>query len=98
MKLRPIHDRLIVKRLEAESRTKSGLYIPEQAKEKPQQGEVLAAGQGFMKEDGSLRPMSVKTGEKILFGKFAGTEIEIDGERFLIIREDDVLSIVDGEK
>lgn len=93
-KIRPLQDRLIVERLEGEEKTASGLYIPETAKEKPQQGRVVAVGKGKVSEDGSVRPVDLKEGDKILFGKYAGTEIKIDGNDYLIMREDDVLGVV----
>lgn len=93
-KIRPLHDRLIVERLEGEEKTASGLFIPDSAKEKPQQGKVIAVGKGKVREDGTVQPTDVKAGDKILFGKYSGTEIKIDGEDFLIMREDDVLAVV----
>lgn len=93
--LRPLHDRLIVKRLEESDTTAGGLIIPESAKEKPQRGEVIAVGKGKVSEDGSVRPLDVKTGDVVLFGKYSGTEIKIDEEDRLIMREDDVLAVVE---
>ncbi len=91
----PLHDRVIVRRLdEASDKTAGGLFIPETAKEKPQEGEVIAAGAGKYKEDGSRQTLDVKTGDRILFGKYSGSEIKIDGEEFLIMREDEILGIV----
>ncbi len=95
MKLRPLQDRIIVKRLEEESKTAGGIFIPETAKEKPQRGEVVAVGNGKKTEDGKVLPIDVKAGDKVLFGKYAGTEIKIDGEEFLIMREDDILGIME---
>lgn len=95
-KIRPLHDRLIVKRLEGEQKTASGLFIPDSAKEKPQEGKVIAAGKGKIREDGAIQPTDVKAGDTILFGKYSGTEIKIDGEDYLIMREDDVLAVVDA--
>lgn len=95
-KIRPLHDRLIVERLEGEEKTASGLFIPDSAKEKPQQGKVIAVGKGKVREDGTVQPTDVKAGDKILFGKYSGTEIKIDGEDFLIMREDDVLAVLDA--
>ncbi|MBT0665039.1 co-chaperone GroES [Geobacter pelophilus] len=95
MKLRPLQDRIIVKRLEEESKTAGGIFIPETAKEKPQKGEVVAVGNGKKTEDGKIIPVDVKTGDKVLFGKYAGTEIKVDGEEFLIMREDDILGIME---
>ncbi len=95
MKLRPLQDRIIVKRVEEESKTAGGLFIPETAKEKPQRGEVIAVGNGKKTEDGKVLPVDVKVGDKVLFGKYAGTEIKIDGEDYLIMREDDILGIME---
>jgi len=94
-KIRPLQDRLIVERLDGEEKTASGLYIPDSAKEKPQQGKVVAVGKGRIREDGSLQPLDLKEGDKILFGKYSGTEIKIDDTEYLIMREDDVLGVVD---
>ncbi len=95
MKLRPLQDRIIVKRVEEESKTAGGLFIPETAKEKPQRGEAIAVGNGKKTEDGKVLPVDVKVGDKVLFGKYAGTEIKIDGEDYLIMREDDILGIME---
>jgi len=95
MSLRPLQDRIIVKRLEEESKTAGGIFIPETAKEKPQRGEVIAVGNGKKTEDGKILPIDVKAGDKVLFGKYAGTEIKIDGEELLIMREDDILGIIE---
>jgi chaperonin GroES len=95
MKLRPLQDRIIVKRMEEESKTAGGIFIPETAKEKPQKGEVIAVGNGKKTEDGKVVPIDVKAGDKVLFGKYAGTEIKIEGEEFLIMREDDILGIME---
>ena len=94
MEVRPLHDRIIVKRLSEEEKTKGGIIIPDSAKEKPAQGEVIAAGTGRRTEDGKILSLEVKKGDKILFGKYSGTEIKINGEEYLIMREDDVLGIV----
>ena len=94
-KIRPLQDRLIVKRLDNTEKTASGLYIPDTAQEKPQQGKVIAAGKGKVKEDGSVRPMDVKVGDIIIFGKYSGQEIKVDGEEFLIMKEDDVYGILE---
>ncbi|MBS1984382.1 MAG: co-chaperone GroES [Bdellovibrionales bacterium] len=94
MAIRPLHDRLIVKRLAEEEKTKGGIIIPDTAKEKPLEATVIAVGHGRILEDGKVRPMDVKAGDKILFGKYAGTEIKIDGEEHLILREDDVLAVI----
>ena len=95
-KIRPLQDRLIVERIESEEKTAGGLYIPDSAKEKPQQGRVLAVGKGKVREDGKIQPLDLKEGDKILFGKYSGTEIKIDGEDYLIMREDDVLGVLEA--
>ena len=95
MKIKPLQDRLVVKRIEEEEKTKGGIIIPDSAKEKPQEGKVVAVGDGKTLESGKKAPLTVKPGDKILFGKYSGTEIKIDGEEHLIMREDDVLGIVD---
>ena len=95
MKLKPLNDRVLVKRLEEEVVTKGGIIIPDSAKEKPQQGKVIAAGQGKSKDDGKRIPLDVKAGDKILFGKYSGQEIKLDGEEYLIMREDEVLAVID---
>ena len=94
MNIRPLQDRIIVKRLEEEEKTAGGIIIPDAAKEKPMQGEVVAAGKGKVSEDGKVMPLDVKVGDKILFGKYAGTEVKLDGEDYLIMREDDVLGVL----
>jgi chaperonin GroES len=95
MKIRPLHDRLIVKRLEEEERTKGGIIIPDTAKEKPIEGRVIAVGDGKAKEDGTKIPMEVKKGDRVLFAKYAGTEVKIDGEEHLMMKEDDILAIIE---
>jgi len=95
MALRPLHDRVLVKRLESEEKTKGGIIIPDAAKEKPLEGKVMAAGNGKVLEDGSVRALQVKKGDRILFGKYSGTEVKIDGEELVILREDDILGIVE---
>ena len=95
MKVRPLYDRVIVKRLEEERKTASGIVIPDTAAEKPDTGEVIAVGTGKLLEDGKVRPLDVKKGDKILFGKYSGTEVKIDGEEYLIMREDDVLGVIE---
>ncbi|MGD8958463.1 MAG: co-chaperone GroES [Desulfobacteraceae bacterium] len=95
MKLRPLQDRIIVKRVEEESKTKGGIIIPDSAKEKPAEGIVISVGKGKVAEDGKLIPMEVKTGDRILFGKYSGTEVKVEGEEYLIMREDDVLGIIE---
>jgi chaperonin GroES len=95
MKIRPLQDRIIVKRTEEEETTKGGLIIPDTAKEKPQEGKVVAVGKGKVGEDGKVLPLDVKAGDLVLFGKYAGTEIKIEGEEHLIMREDDLLGVVE---
>jgi chaperonin GroES len=95
MKIRPLQDRLIVKRVAEEEKTKGGIIIPDTAKEKPLEGQVIAVGNGKVQEDGKVRPLDVKAGDRILFSKYAGTEIKIDGEEHLILREDDVLGVIE---
>jgi chaperonin GroES len=95
MNIRPLQDRVIVKRLEEEQKTKGGIIIPDTAKEKPIEGEVVAAGKGKVTEDGKLLPLDVKVGDRVLFSKYGGTEIKVDGEEYLIMREDDILGIVE---
>jgi chaperonin GroES len=90
----PLHDRILVRRVEEQETTRGGIIIPETAKDKPQEGEVLAVGKGKIKEDGKVLPLDVKPGDRILFGKYAGAEIQIDGEEYLIMREDEVLGIL----
>src|SRR5256885_12607305 len=97
MKIRPLNDRLVVKRIESEAeKTHGGLYIPDTAKEKPQEGEVVAVGKGKRLEDGKVIALDVKPGDRILFGKYSGSDIKIDGEEYLIMREDEVLGILEG--
>ena len=95
MKIRPLQDRVLVKRLEEEQKTKGGIIIPDTAKEKPQQGIVVAAGPGKAGEDGKVRPLDVRKGDKVLFGKYSGAEITLEGDEHLIIREDDVLAVLE---
>lgn len=95
MNIRPLHDRLIVKRFEEEERTKGGIIIPDNAKEKPQQGEVIAVGAGKVLEDGKKTPLEVKKGDRVLFGKYSGTEIKIDGTEYLMMREEDILGVIE---
>jgi chaperonin GroES len=97
MKIRPLQDRVIVKRLEEEEKTKGGIIIPDTAKEKPQEGKVIAVGKGKVTEEGKVIPLDVKVGDKILFGKYSGTEIKIEGEEHLIMREEDILGIIEGK-
>ena len=97
MKFTPLHDRVLVRRIEGEEKTKGGLIIPDSAKEKPSEGEIISAGEGSRKDSGELIPMSIKAGDRILFGKWSGTEVKIEGEDLLIMKESDVLGIiVDG--
>ena len=97
MKIRPLQDRVIVKRLDEEDeKTKGGIIIPDTAKEKPQQGKVVAVGKGKMNDDGKVMPLDVKVGDKILFGKYAGSDVKLDGEEHLIMREDDILGVLEG--
>jgi len=95
MKFRPLHDRILVQRIEEQNKSKGGIIIPDTAKEKPQEGRVVAAGSGRVLEDGSVRPLEVKKGDRILFGKYSGSEIKLDGEDHIIMREDDVLAVVE---
>jgi len=95
MKVKPLHDRVIVKRIEGDDKTKGGIIIPDTAKEKPMEGLIEAVGDGKILEDGKVIPLQVKVGDKVLFGKYAGTEIKIEGSEFLIMREDDIIAIVE---
>ncbi len=95
MKVKPLHDRVIVKRVEEEEKTKGGIIIPDTAKEKPVEGKIVAVGDGKRQEDGKKTPLEVKAGDRVLFGKYAGTEIQIDGEEHLIMKEDDIIAIVE---
>jgi chaperonin GroES len=97
MKIRPLHDRVIVKRLEGESTSPGGIVIPDSAAEKPVQGKIVAVGKGKILEDGNVRPLDVKVGDKILFGKYSGTEVKIDGEELLVMREEDVMAVIEGK-
>src|SRR5687767_15331730 len=94
MKFRPLHDRVVVRRIDAEEKTKGGIIIPDTAKEKPQEGEVIAAGPGARDESGKVQPLDVKAGDRVLFGKWSGTEVRIDGEDLLIMKESDIMGIV----
>src|SRR5580658_685576 len=96
MKFRPLHDRVVVRRIEAEAKTKGGIIIPDTVKEKPQEGEVVAVGPGARDENGKLTPTGLKPGERILFGKWSGSEIKIDGEELLIMKETDVMGVIEG--
>jgi chaperonin GroES len=97
MKFRPLHDRVVVKRIDAEEKSAGGIIIPDTAKEKPSQGEVIAVGQGGRDESGKLIPMDVKTGDRVLFGKWSGTEVKIDGVEYLIMKESDIMGVLDAE-
>jgi len=96
MKMRPLHDRVIVKRLEEEKTSPGGIVIPDTAKEKPVKGEVLAVGNGKLLESGEIRPLDVKVGDKVLFGKYAGTDVVLDDEELLVMREDDIMAILES--
>ena len=96
MQFRPLHDRVVVRRIEEDERTPGGIIIPDTAKEKPQQGEVVAAGPGARDEKGEIQPLDVKAGDRVLFGKWSGTEVKIDGEELLIMKESDILGVLEG--
>ena len=96
MQFRPLHDRVVVRRLESEEKTKGGIIIPDTAKEKPQEGEVVAVGPGARDESGKIQPLDLKAGDRILFGKWSGTEVKIDGEELLIMKESDVMGVITG--
>jgi chaperonin GroES len=96
MKFRPLHDRVLVRRIEQEAKTSGGIIIPETAKEKPQEGEIVAAGPGARKDDGAIQPLDVKAGDRVLFGKWSGSEVKIDGEELLIMKESDLLGIIES--
>jgi chaperonin GroES len=98
MTVRPLHDRLLIKRIEEKETIKGGIIIPDTAKEKPQEGEVIAAGNGKKTEEGKVVPLDVKAGDRILFGKYSGTEIKLDNEEYLILREDEVLGVIEAAK
>ena len=97
MKIRPLHDRVIVKRLEEERTSPGGIVIPDSAAEQPVQGKIVAVGKGKILEDGQVRPLDVKVGDKILFGKYSGTEVKVDGEELLVMREEDVMAVIEGK-
>jgi chaperonin GroES len=97
MKIRPLHDRVMVKRLEEERTSPGGIVIPDTAAEKPVQGKVIAVGKGKILEDGKVRPLDVKVGDKILFGKYSGTEVKVDGEELVVMREEDVMAVIEGK-
>ena len=94
MNIRPLQDRVLVKRVEQEEQVRGGIIIPDTAKEKPQQGKIIAAGKGKVNDDGKLTPLDVKVGDRILFGKYSGTDIKVDGQEYLILREDEVLAVI----
>lgn len=96
MKIRPLHDRVIVKRMEEERTSPGGIVIPDSATEKPVKGEVVAAGNGKILENGEVRPLDVKVGDKVLFGKYSGTEVKVDGDELLVMREDDITAVIEG--
>jgi chaperonin GroES len=97
MNLRPLHDRVIVKRLDQETKTASGIVIPDNAAEKPDQGEVLAIGKGKLLDDGSIRALEVKVGDRVLFGKYSGQTVKVDGNELLVMREEDIMAVVEGK-
>ena len=96
MNIRPLHDRVVVRRMEEERTTSAGIVIPDSATEKPIQGEILAVGNGKILENGETRPLDVKVGDKVLFGKYSGTEVKLDGEDYLVMREEDIMGVVEG--
>ena len=96
MQIRPLHDRVIVKRLEEERKTASGIVIPDSAAEKPDQGEIIAVGNGKVGDDGKIRPLDVKVGDKVLFGKYSGQTVKVSGEELLVMREEDIMGVVEG--
>ncbi|NGM88756.1 co-chaperone GroES [Parapusillimonas sp. SGNA-6] len=98
MKIRPLHDRVIVKRIEQQRKTASGIVIPDSAAEKPEQGEVIAVGDGKVLQDGSVRALSLKVGDQVLFGKYAGQAVKVDGEELLVLREDDIFAVLEGDR
>ena len=98
MKFRPLHDRVVVERITAEEKTAGGIIIPDTAKEKPQEGEVIATGPGARDESGKIQPLDVKAGDRILFGKWSGTEVKLDGEDLLIMKESDILGVLEADK
>ncbi|TWG89583.1 chaperonin GroES [Mesorhizobium sp. J18] len=98
MKFRPLHDRILVRRIEAEEKTAGGIIIPDTAKEKPQEGEVIAVGPGARNENGQLQPLDIQVGDRILFGKWSGTEIKLNGEDLLIMKESDIMGVIEAEE
>jgi chaperonin GroES len=97
MKFRPLHDRVLIRRVESEEKTAGGIIIPDTAKEKPMEGEVVAAGPGARGDDGKLQPMDVKAGDRVLFGKWSGTEVKLDGEELIIMKESDIMGVLDQD-
>ena len=97
MAIRPLHDRVLIKRVEEEQKTKGGIIIPDTAKEKPAEGKVVAVGTGRVQEDGKIRALEVKKGDRVLFGKYSGTEVKVDGDELIIMREDDILCVIEGK-
>ena len=97
MQFRPLHDRVVVRRIESEEKTSGGIIIPDTAKEKPQEGEVMSVGPGARGEDGKLHPLDVKAGDRVLFGKWSGTEVKLDGEELIIMKESDVMGVIEGK-
>src|SRR4051794_38911778 len=97
MKFRPLHDRIVVRRITAEEKTAGGIIIPDTAKEKPMEGEVIAVGPGARDEQGQIQPLDVKAGDRVLFGKWSGTEVKLDGEELLIMKESDIMGIIEGQ-
>jgi chaperonin GroES len=95
MKFRPLHDRVVIRRVEEEEKSRGGIIIPDTAKEKPMEGEVVAAGPGARGEDGKIQPMDVKAGDRVLFGKWSGTEVKLDGEELIIMKESDIMGVID---
>jgi chaperonin GroES len=98
MKFRPLHDRVLVRRVEEDTKTAGGIIIPDSAQEKPSEGEIVAAGSGSKSDDGKVTPLDVKAGDRVLFGKWSGTEVKVDGEELLIMKESDILGIIEGGK
>ena len=97
MSIRPLHDRVLIKRVEEEQKTKGGIIIPDTAKEKPAEGKVIAVGTGRVQDDGKVRPLDVKKGDRVLFGKYSGTEVKVEGEELIIMREEDILGVIESK-
>jgi chaperonin GroES len=98
MKFRPLHDRVVVKRVDSDEKTAGGIIIPDTAKEKPMEGEVLSVGPGARSEDGKIHPLDVKAGDRVLFGKWSGTEVKLDGEELIVMKESDIMGVLEGSK